>query len=64
MRRFIVKYTFRNLTIVLFAVAVSLTATAQLPDPGMEFEEGRTALVMTDPRNDFLSPEGVVWGVV
>jgi nicotinamidase-related amidase len=24
----------------------------------------RTALVITDPQNDFLSPEGVTWGVV
>ena len=25
---------------------------------------GRTALLITDPQNDFLSPEGVTWGVV
>ena len=25
---------------------------------------GRTAVVVTDPQNDFLSPEGVTWGVV
>ena len=24
----------------------------------------RTALVITDPQNDFLSPDGVTWGVV
>ena len=23
-----------------------------------------TALVITDPQNDFLSPEGVTWGLV
>jgi hypothetical protein len=40
------------------------TALAALPDPGMQIEEGRTALVVTDPQNDFLSPEGVTWGVV
>jgi nicotinamidase-related amidase len=44
-------------------VAIS-TARAALPDPGMQIEEGRTALVVTDPQNDFLSPEGVTWGVV
>ncbi|MDX2457148.1 MAG: cysteine hydrolase [Gammaproteobacteria bacterium] len=39
-------------------------ATAALPDPGMTVEPGRTALVVTDPQNDFLSPKGVAWGVV
>ncbi len=37
---------------------------AGLPDPGMSITQGRTALVLTDPQNDFLSPEGVTWGVV
>ncbi|MGK0284524.1 MAG: nicotinamidase-related amidase [Patiriisocius sp.] len=37
---------------------------AALPDPGMEIVEGRTALLITDPQNDFLSPDGVAWGVV
>ena len=40
------------------------TALAALPDPGMQIEKGRTALVVTDPKNDFLSLEGVTWGVV
>jgi len=40
------------------------TALAALPDPGMQIETGRTALVVTDPQNDFLSPRGVTWGVV
>ena len=35
-----------------------------LPDPGMDIVPGRTALVITDPQNDFLSPDGVTWGVV
>jgi nicotinamidase-related amidase len=30
----------------------------------MEIVKGRTALVVTDPQNDFLSPKGVTWGVV
>jgi nicotinamidase-related amidase len=30
----------------------------------MSIEKGRTALLITDPQNDFLSPEGVTWGVV
>ncbi len=35
-----------------------------LPNPGMEIDLERTALLVTDPQNDFLSPEGVTWGVV
>ncbi len=35
-----------------------------LPNPGFEVEKGTTALVITDPQNDFLSPDGAVWGVV
>ncbi len=35
-----------------------------LPNPGMEIAPERTALVITDPQNDFLSPDGVTWGVV
>jgi len=35
-----------------------------LPDPGFKIEQGRTALLVTDPQNDFLSPDGVAWGVV
>lgn len=39
-------------------------ADAQLPNPGMVIDTERTALVITDPQNDFLSPDGVTWGVV
>lgn len=35
-----------------------------LPDPGFQIVQGQTALVVTDPQNDFLSPGGVAWGVV
>ena len=35
-----------------------------LPNPGMKVEANNTALVVTDPQNDFLSPQGVTWGVV
>ena len=35
-----------------------------LPVPGIEVTRGDTALVVTDPQIDFLSPEGVSWGVV
>lgn len=30
----------------------------------MQFESSTTALVLTDPQNDFLSPEGVTWELV
>ena len=49
--------------LALFAFSASRTA-AQLPNPGVEIDPERTALVITDPQNDFLSPEGVTWGVV
>ena len=35
-----------------------------LPNPGLEIVPERTALVVTDPQNDFLSPDGVTWGMV
>lgn len=37
---------------------------AQLPDPGMIIDHERTALVITDPQNDFLSPDGATWAMV
>ena len=52
--------------IIMFTLAIFFVqniAFAQLPDPGFEFDES-TALVITDPQNDFLSPKGVTWGVV
>ena len=39
-------------------------AHAQLPDPGLTVDRDRTAIVVTDPQNDFLSPDGVTWGLV
>ncbi len=53
------------LTTVLVALtlATARIATAQLPEPTMEIDD-RTALVVTDPQNDFLSPDGVAWGAV
>ena len=34
------------------------------PNPGMTIDPARTALLVTDPQNDFLSPEGATWGLV
>lgn len=54
--------------LILLALALisSLTvlSVAQLPNPGLIVGAQNTALVITDPQNDFLSPEGVTWGVV
>ena len=52
------------LAIVVATIGSTTVANAQLPDPGVEIVPGRTALLITDPQNDFLSPEGVTWGVV
>lgn len=48
----------------IVAIALSGTLFAALPDPGVAITRGDTALVLTDPQNDFLSPKGVTWGVV
>ena len=48
----------------LIIVASSSVAKAQLPNPGMTIDASNTALVLTDPQNDFLSPQGVTWGLV
>jgi nicotinamidase-related amidase len=52
-------------TLTFLAVFVMVgQASAELPDPGMTIDASNTALVITDPQNDFLSPKGVAWGVV
>ena len=48
-----------SLILVLLAGGVF----AQLPDPGFKVND-RTAVLITDPQIDFLSPDGVTWGVV
>ncbi len=50
--------------IVTLAILMGVTsAFAQLPDTEFDID-GVTAIVITDPQNDFLSPQGVTWGVV
>lgn len=39
-------------------------AEPALPPSNMVLSRGRVALVVTDPQIDFLSPDGVTWGVV
>lgn len=58
------KAHFTILAVVLAAIGTTTAVNAALPDPGMEIDRARTALVITDPQNDFLSPKGVTWGVV
>ena len=56
-----------NRLIALFILALvvpTATVFAELPNPGMTVAKGRTALVITDHQNDFLSPQGATWGVV
>jgi len=50
--------------IILASIGLANVSAAALPDPGVTIVPGRTALLITDPQNDFLSPEGVAWGVV
>jgi hypothetical protein len=56
----------KTLSTAIVAIAAMQASSIQagLPDPGMTIQPGRTAVVITDPQNDFLSPEGVTWGVV
>ncbi len=59
------KLTWLGGLVVLFVLGIaSSNAHAQLPDPGMQIDPARTTVLITDPQNDFLSPEGVTWGVV
>lgn len=53
-----------GIALVVFTMLLPAWSLAELPDPGMQVAKGRTALVVTDPQNDFLSPKGVTWGVV
>ena len=58
------KAPFTITAVILVAIGFASTVTAALPDPGLTIVPGRTALLITDPQNDFLSPKGVAWGVV
>ena len=52
-----------RIQLALATIVVSFASFAQLPDPGFTLDD-RTAIVITDPQIDFLSPDGVTWGVV
>lgn len=60
------KFSIKQLSVAITMSILSIsTAYADgLPNPGMEYSRGNTAVVITDPQVDFLSPKGVTWGVV
>ncbi len=43
---------------------VAAAQTAPFSSPGMQVDQSHTALVITDPQNDFLSPKGAAWNLV
>ncbi|MFT4537128.1 MAG: nicotinamidase-related amidase [Saprospiraceae bacterium] len=51
------------IVIILISITSTSSLFAQLPDPGFVIDN-TTAIVITDPQNDFLSPDGVTWGLV
>lgn len=59
--------TYRVVITMFLAVFVVLgsavASRAELPNPGMVIDD-TTAIVLTNPQNDFLSEKGVTWGVV
>lgn len=57
-------HDFEILAAIMFIVMAASVSFAELPNPGMQIDPSNTALVVTDPQNDFLSPNGVTWGVV
>ncbi len=53
-----------NNTVVAQEDPYAEPAEPGLPPSNMELDLSRTALVITDPQIDFLSPDGVTWGLV
>lgn len=51
------------LAFLCFSWALPNSVYAQLPDPGFKIDN-HTAIVITDPQNDFLSKNGIAWGLV
>ena len=49
---------------IMLLLGVAPLVNAGLPETSMTVTPGNTALVITDPQIDFLSPKGVTWGVV
>lgn len=53
----------KKLLLLNFVTILSIISFGQLPEPGFKFDN-TTAIVITDPQNDFLSEKGVAWGAV
>ena len=49
---------------VVVATAKTPPVNDGLPLPGFEITPGNTALMITDPQNDFLTTDGVAWDIV
>ncbi len=60
----LIKPVTKRLLGIMLILGVAPIVTAGLPETSMTVTPGNTALVITDPQIDFLSPEGVTWGVV
>ena len=57
------KFSKTVLAVICFNLFITNSIFAQLPDPGFKIDN-RTAIVITDPQNDFLSKNGIAWGLV
>lgn len=55
--------TIKLIAALVIVLLANQNVMAQLPDNEFSIDEA-TAIVITDPQNDFLSPNGVTWGVV
>jgi len=60
----LIKPVTKRLLGIMLILGVAPIVTAGLPETSMTVTPGNTALVITDPQIDFLSPKGVTWGVV
>ncbi len=61
----IVKRAIAAAIITLTCAALSTPVlSAQEAEASIQYDPATTALVITDPQNDFLSPDGVTWGIV
>ena len=60
----LVAAAFRTALVLAVVTASASIALAQLPESDMVIDPDRVAIVITDPQNDFLSPEGVAWPLV
>ena len=49
------------LTLIIFCTFTCMQAQTEI---GFVIDPERTAVVITDPQNDFLSPDGATWGLV